>query len=326
VTPVAKRRAALLGVVGALVGAAALLARVQGSAPRVSFEVASDTATETMRAVDRAGLAVTRISDDEEVELGRHMDGMLPLQRGSTADTAYVQKIVETLARSGDLRRPGLTYRASIVVSNDVNAFASPGGYVYVTSAMLDFVQSEAELAAVLGHEMAHVDLRHCVERIQYRVAARKVGGAPLEVLAAIGSELWQAGYADDQESDADRRGVLYAARAGYDPRAAGRLFRRMEMLHGGVTPPPPGSVPGELGGAVETAVSNYFRSHPSDAERIARIDRDIAEQGIDVAAGRWYVGKANLAQRVPWSELEVEEEWVTGDSQSEPAGSSDRG
>ncbi len=314
-TPVAKRRAGALGLVAVLLGAAALLAGVAGNAPPASFAVASDATTETMRAVDRAGLMVTRLSDEEETRLGRQMDAANLLPAGSATDTAYVQKLVDALVASGALRRPTLSYRAQVVQSKDVNAYASPGGFVYVTSAMLSFAQSEAELATVLGHEIAHVDLRHCVERIQYRVAAEKIGGAPLEVLASIGAALWQAGYADDQESDADRMGVLYAARAGYDPRAAGQLFVRMQMLHGGVTSAP-GSVPDELGGAVESTVSGYFRSHPTDTERIARIDRAIAEQGIDVAGRGWYVGRANLAQRTPRSELELDDEWVSGDSE----------
>jgi predicted Zn-dependent protease len=304
-----------LALVAALLGVAALLVGVAGNAPPVSFAVVSDATTETMRAVDRAGLIVTRLSDEEETRLGRQMDAANLLQRGAAADTVYVQKLVDSLVASGALRRPTLAYRAQVIQSEDANAYASPGGFVYVTSAMLSFARTEAELAAVLGHELAHVDLRHCVERIQYRVAAEKIGGTPLEVLAAIGAGLWQAGYADDQESDADRMGVLFAARAGYDPRAAGQLFVRMQMLHGGVTPAP-GSVPDELGGAVESTVTGYLRSHPTDAERIARIDRAIAEQGIDVAGRGWYVGKANLARRTPRSELELEDEWVSGDSE----------
>lgn len=312
-TPVVKRRAAVLALIGVLVGSAVLLAGVTGSAPPVSFAVVSDATTETMRAVDRAGLAVTRLSDDEEAELGRRMDAAQHLRPGDAADSAYVQKLVDTLVANGELRRPGLSYRGAVIQSGDVNAYASPGGHVYVTSAMMSFVHSEAELAAVIGHELAHVDLRHCVERIQYRVAAEKIVGPSLAVLAAIGASLWQAGYADDQESDADRAGVLYASRAGYDPRAVGQLWVRMQMLHGGVTQGP-SSVPGELGGAVETAVTGYFRSHPTDAERIARIERAISEQGIDVAGRAWYVGKSNLAQRVPRSELELEDEWLSAE------------
>jgi predicted Zn-dependent protease len=163
---------------------------------------------------------------------------------------------------------------------------------------------------------MAHVDLRHCVERLQYRVAAEKIGGEPLEILVGIGASLWQAGYADDQESDADRWGVLYAARAGYSPHAILHLFSRMQMMHGGVTPKPE-SIPGELGDAVESAVSGYFRSHPTDAERIDRIQRAIAEQRLDTGEPL-YVGAQNLARRTPHSELELEDEWLQSGAESE--------
>jgi len=82
--------------------------------------------------------------------------------------------------------RRGIRYRFHVIDSPGINAFALPGGQIFVTTGMMNFVQSEAELAAVLGHEMAHVDLRHCIERYQYEIHLRKAGageaGAVVEV------------------------------------------------------------------------------------------------------------------------------------------------
>ena len=145
-----------------------------------------------------------------------------------------------------------------------INAFALPGGHVIVTTGMLGFVQSNAELAEVIGHEIAHVDLRHAVERHQFQYR--------LGPLVELFHRLAAMPYTADQELDADAEGLRLSLAAGYDPAAAPALFTRLRQLEGpggprAVTPAGVGAVGGGGGGS-------YFRSHPPSEERALRLEK----------------------------------------------------
>src|ERR1700757_4463246 len=94
-----------------------------------------------------------------------------------------------------------------------INAFALPGGHVYVGAGLLSLMDSEDELAAVMAHEIEHVDHYHCAERVQQEQALRKI---PLGGLIAIPAEVFEAGYSKDQELEADREGTRLAVETGY--------------------------------------------------------------------------------------------------------------
>lgn len=110
------------------------------------------------------------------------------------------------------------------------NAFALPGGHVAIGRDLLRLMESEDELAAVIGHEMAHVDLRHCIERLQYELTARKAGLDVVYIVTSIPIVLFHAGYSKNQEIDADRIGLQYAVAEGYSPWGAINLFRRIKV------------------------------------------------------------------------------------------------
>src|SRR5579864_3177100 len=131
--------------------------------------------SDALRDTDQVGMRATRISDFEEMRLGKQLAGNIGnLRPPDERASVYVNEVGQLLL--SNLRRPGIAYQFHLVESADVNAFALPGGQIFVTSGTLDFVESEAELAAVLGHEISHVDLRHCVERYQYETTLRKAG------------------------------------------------------------------------------------------------------------------------------------------------------
>jgi predicted Zn-dependent protease len=177
-----------------------------------------------------------------------------------------------------------------------VNAFSLPGGQIFVTSGLLSFLESEAELAAVLSHEIAHVDLRHCVERYQYRVALKKVG-VPDELgwLAEVAYSLAVIGYSRDQERDADSLGERLTIEGKYDPNAATALFLRMGKRFGAISAPRAATPAGEIGQAAVEALGSYFQTHPPSEER-SRHMQEVAER---YGRGRFYVGKENLRRRI---------------------------
>ena len=161
-------------------------------------------------------------------------------------------------------------FTITVLNSPEVNAFALPGGYVYVTRGLMALANSEAELASVLAHEIGHVAARHTAERFSQAMIAQLgtvVLGAVTESrqvadLAQLGAGLYLAGYSREQEFEADQLGVRYLARTGYDPRAAegfltslGREHRLQARIEG------------------EEAVRDYgfFATHPRTVERVQR-------------------------------------------------------
>lgn len=188
----------------------------------------------------------------------------------STAVAAYVNRVGQRLANVCD--RPTVDYDFTVLDNDLVNAFAVPGGFVFVTRGLLERVNDESELAMVLGHEIAHVAALHGVQMIQ-----KEMGQNALTVLGTIGaalaagpeamimvantadlfSSLYLLGYSRDKEKEADNLGLQYMLRAGYDPKGALRFLRELEKLDD------------------EDAKGwdLYFRTHPSTKERIEIIE-----------------------------------------------------
>jgi len=186
---------------------------------------------------------VVTISESQEVEIGRKMHPQILQQYGRYADEGlqgYVNDIGQRIAAKS--HRPGLQYTFTVLDSEEVNAFALPGGYVYITRGIMAYLNSEAEIAAVLGHEVGHVTARHAV-RQQSGAAAAGIGATLVAVLtgsgdlASLANMAGQAlvrGYGRDMELEADSIGAEYLARLGYDPDAmidVVRLLKNQEML-----------------------------------------------------------------------------------------------
>jgi len=181
------------------------------------------------------------MSEDDEIKLGREANPDIIKQYGGIYDNpalqSYVQNIGESLAAVS--HRNKLVYRFTVLDSPMVNAFALPGGYIYITRGLLAYLNSEAELAAVLGHEIGHVTARHSVRTISIARAA-DIGFAIGSILAPelqtqaaqnifniLGNALI-SGYGRDNELEADRLGAEYLARDGYDPQA---MIKVIEVL-----------------------------------------------------------------------------------------------
>lgn len=180
-------------------------------------------------------LQLSAISESQEIELGRDNDAEVVAALGLYDDeplSTLVEEVGATLAAQSE--RPGLPWTFRVLDDPTVNAFALPGGYVYVTRGLLVHLRSADELAAVLGHEIGHVTARHGVVQLRKtRVAAasvgvfrvvdpnlRHVGG-----IAASTAGLALLKYSRDDEYEADSLGLRYAGRAGYDPAATVAVF-----------------------------------------------------------------------------------------------------
>ena len=186
---------------------------------------------------------VVTMSAAQELEIGRKMHPQILQQYGRYSDEAlqaYVNDVGQRIARASHL--PNLQFTFTVLDSEEVNAFALPGGYVYVTRGILAYLNSEAELVAVLGHEVGHVTARHAV-RQQTGATAAGVGATLIGVLTGSGDLANIAnmagtalvrGYGRDMELEADSIGAEYLGRLGYEPEAmidVVRLLKNQEML-----------------------------------------------------------------------------------------------
>jgi predicted Zn-dependent protease len=223
----------------------------------------------------------TAMSPAQEAATGKEQHPKILAQFGGAYDDpelqAYVSRIGGELAKVSEL--PDLQFTFTLLNSEIVNAFALPGGYVYVSRGLLALAQNEAELAGVLAHEIGHVTARHSAQRYSRGVVAQggltlgtvlagvfggRVAAEAVQQLGGAGAQAYLAGYSRDQEFQADELGVRYLARAGYDPKAMSDFLAQLDRndqlarkLAGKEGQPDPST--------------NWFATHPRTPERVAR-------------------------------------------------------
>jgi len=224
------------------------------------------------------------MSESQEVSVGRNEDKKVREQY-STYDDAelqrYVSDIGQRLAKSS--HRPGLQYQFLVVDSPEINAFALPGGYIYITRGILAYLNSEAELAAVLGHEIGHVTARHSVQQMSAATAAN-VGASMLQIFVpqmrnsagdmlinTLGGALL-SGYGREHELEADRLGAEYLSRTGYDPQAMIKVvgvLKNQELFDAEVA---------KAEGREPRRYHGLFASHPDNDTRLQEVVREAGK------------------------------------------------
>jgi predicted Zn-dependent protease len=214
------------------------------------------------------------MSESQEIQIGRQSDAEVRKQMGVYNDPQLQQLVSRVGQRlSQAAHRPNLPWTFTVVDEPAVNAFALPGGFIYITRGILPFLRDEAELAAVMGHEVGHVDARHSAEQYSKQQLA---GGGLLvaSVLAPEYGNLIGAGgglaaqaillkYGRDAELESDRLGVGYSAANGWEPRAMEGLLNTLARLD-------------EAQGS-RRGVPNWALTHPPAADRVTKIQETIA-------------------------------------------------
>jgi predicted Zn-dependent protease len=212
------------------------------------------------------------LSEKEEINLGRETDAQVINEYGIYEDpkmTAYLNNICQRLARVS--HRPHLSYNFKILNASVVNAFAVPGGYVYFTRGILATVNSEAELASLIGHEIGHITARHSAKQYsKAQLAQLGLGVGSIFIDSQILSELAQFGvgmfflrFSRDNEREADDLGVEYASKVGYDATQMANFFEMLEKMN-------PGSD--------RSGLPSWFSTHPSPENRVQRVREKAKE------------------------------------------------
>ena len=218
---------------------------------------------------------IVLVSESQEIAMGQQSDPEVREEYGVVENTA-LQDYIAVMGRRlvAVSHRPGLEWHFTVVDSPVVNAFAIPGGYVYLTRGILAYLGNEAELAGVMGHEIGHVTARHSVRQITRQQLAQiglGVGGVLSPTFGQFGS-LAQSSvglvflrFSRDDEREADRLGVEYAARAAYDPREVSNFFQVLGRL--------------SQAGDRET-IPGWLSTHPDPPERV-EATRKLAQEWI---------------------------------------------
>jgi predicted Zn-dependent protease len=214
--------------------------------------------------------ATTDVDEKEEIEIGRDMAARLLGAAPLAADDA-LQRYVNNVGRwlAAQTERPGLPWRFGVLEAPQLNAFATPGGHIFVTRGLVARMANEAELAGVLAHEIAHVLRKHHLKAIQKSAQlelantvvgtfSRSEGSANRrEKLLAAGSELFARGLDKDDELEADRLGVVIAARGGYDAYGLPAVLQTLQAMN-----------------PEDSGLALMFKTHPAPAERLDALEK----------------------------------------------------
>lgn len=206
-------------------------------------------------------------SDADEEAMGREIAGRLlgaaPLVKDDKVQQ-YVNKVGRYVASQG--KRPDLRWTFGVIETSSVNAFAAPGGYVFLTRGLYELLASEAELAGVLAHEIGHVNARHHVKVLQKQqllargtdLLSKKADSASVQTLVGKGAEVFARKLDKDAEFEADRLGVQYATAAGYDSYGLVGVLDRLQTDVG------------------TDRLTLLFQTHPLPATRMTALDESM--------------------------------------------------
>jgi len=253
--------------IAALLGSLAL--------PAAAFDFSNlDSLKNALKTAQSVGQQVKQATEDvpepKEIEMGGGIASNL-LGAAPPLKNPAVQKYVNDVGRWLALQteRPDLPWQFAVLDDEDVNAFAAPGGYVFITKGLLMHMKSEAELAGVLAHEISHVLRKHHLNAIKKGArtglmaefaaqAVKEKGGNPnLLKLVNAGTELYARGLDKDDEFEADRMGVVIAARGGYDPYGLPAVLQTLQSLN-----------------AKDSKLALMFKTHPALSDRLSLLDK----------------------------------------------------
>ncbi|MCJ7582215.1 MAG: M48 family metalloprotease [Candidatus Aminicenantes bacterium] len=225
---------------------------------------------------------ISLISEQGEIAMGENTDKQVLAQYGAYQDpvlTGYVERLGAKLVPF--THRPHLLYHFAVLDSPVINAFAAPGGFIYVTRGALAMMNSEAELAVLLGHELGHVNARHTVSKMSQLILVQlglAVGSvvseefAKFSGLASVGVQLLFLKFSRDDEREADRLGVDYSRSGGYNPSQMINFFSSLQAL-------------GDLSGG--HSLPGFLSTHPLTSERIENTKALILESDSRLEYGR---------------------------------------
>jgi len=241
---------------------------VAGSA-EAQFRLPSIDVNRLVDTAKNVGKATLEIDQKDEIAIGDDMAARL-LGAAPLVNDAKLQQYVNRVGRwlAVQTERPDLPWQFGVLDAPELNAFAVPGGTIFVTRGLLAQMKSEAELAGVLAHEIGHVLKKHHLKAIQKSAQAALAGEgvnlalkdrapAVRDKLVSAGTELYSRGLDKTDELEADRLGVVIASRGGYDAYGLPAVLQTLQGMN-----------------AEDSGLALMFKTHPAPAERLEALDK----------------------------------------------------
>ena len=203
-------------------------------------------------------LDMTVLTDEQENAIGKEMDRQISQDLRFTKERKFDLKgILNKLMKY--VQRKDINYNYKVVQTDEVNAYAIAGGYMYVNTGILDFLDTEDEIAFVLAHEISHNEKKHCIKRVQYAALASSVDPSFGEIVQ-MAYNMYSLPFSKYDEYEADENGVMLMQKAGYNKSGAIAFFEKLEELEK------------EYGMDQRDAVNDFISSHPTAKDRRERI------------------------------------------------------
>jgi predicted Zn-dependent protease len=249
----------------------------------------------TQRAAVEKTAANLLISDEEEARIGKEVKAELEQKQKiryvqDPEVLAYVNKVATPVLRAANRDRK-VSWKVNVIDDpKTVNAFATPGGYLYVYTGLLLAASNDAELAGVMGHEAAHVTQRHSARQMVSafglqavtQLALGKNPGLASKIAAGLAGQGLLLAHSRSDEEEADAAGAVYTNAAGYDPRGLATFFQKLQKQSGDLPP-----------------VLTFLSTHPNPGDRVKEVNRLIKEKRLNATGGRDSAQLQAIQQRV---------------------------
>jgi predicted Zn-dependent protease len=237
---------------------------------------------------------ISFMSEVQEIATGKQLDTEVRQEMGVYDDTALQQYVEDIgLRLAANSHRPNLPWHFAVVDVPAINAFALPGGFIYITRGILPFLDNEAELAGVLGHEIGHVTARHAAQSYT-RSAEAGLGlllGSifvpqiqPFTDLAQTGLGVLFLKYSRDDEREADRLGTEYAGRSGWEPSAVPSFMATLGRIE-------------EAGD--RRGIPNWLSTHPQPEDRVQRLEQAVTQVRALAPETAWVTNRDDFLRRI---------------------------
>ena len=266
---------------------AVLLLLAAAGAAQAQFRLPNLDVNRMVDSVKNLGKATKDIGQDEEIAIGRDLAATL-LGAAPLVNDPRMQRYVNNVGRwiASQSERPDLPWQFGVLDAPQLNAFAVPGGTIFITRGLLERMRNEGELAGVLGHEIVHVVKKHHLKAIQkgaqtalageaVSMATQNRNAAVNDKLISFGKEMYGRGLDKGDEFEADRLGVVLAARAGYDAYGLPSVLQTLQAMN-----------------AQDSGVALMFKTHPAPGDRLDQLSERM-QPTLDA-----YSSQPNLAER----------------------------
>lgn len=254
-----------------------------------------------IKSIDRVVSSILPIDEIDEKSLGEELKSCIQSRIDSSdlKSTHYLNALVKDLTKNS--KKP-FGYEVYLLCDLRPNAFALPGGIICITDSLLDILETEGELVAILGHEIGHIEKGHCFDLYRGEILKKKISSLSLAIYAAeIFQSIATITFSKSQESEADDYGFQLLIEHGYSPFSLSSSFQRLiEIDHTAITPNP---------------INDFFHSHPY---------LEIRQQQSQAKALKWhyqnpkanpYTGTKNLKEKIPRCECAFLEEYQKAES-----------